>query len=87
MSVWGMPGIGNSLGKCAVCGDAFVVEIMTGRNVATFHVDGIDHTLCAHEKCMDTLEACRGESWTALPENSPLRQAFEKANDSNTDAP
>ena len=78
---WGMPGPGGNLGKCAMCGDSFVGEILGHKGVESFHVDGIDEELFAHDKCIETLKSIvaggNGE-WTSLPKG-PLREAFERA--------
>lgn len=77
-SKWGMPGPGGSLGKCAVCGDAFMTEILMGDSVESFSVKGIRETLFAHDKCIVKLKSINGD-WQKLP-NGPLRKAFEEAN-------
>lgn len=76
---FGMPGPGGSLGKCALCGNVFLVEILTGQTVKSFTVDGCDQTLYGHKDC---LKKYAGKKLDALelPEASPLRQAYERAN-------
>ena len=75
MSIFGMPGVGGSLGQCALCGECFAAEIMLGKNVGTFRLPGIEGTLCGHDKCLDEFE---GKTMLDLPEASPLRQLYEK---------
>ncbi len=48
---FGVPGIGGSLGKCAICGDNFITEILLGKSVQKFQVSGIEQMLYAHDKC------------------------------------
>ena len=69
-----MPGVDGSLGQCALCGDTFLKEILLGRNVTPFEIDGCDQTLYAHKECIKKYE---GKDFPSLPESSPLRQAFE----------
>jgi len=80
MSIYGVPGIGDSLGKCAVCGETFLLNLLTNEAIKTFNVEGIKQTLCAHKKCMKTLKRCSGENWRNLPDNSPLKHVFLEAN-------
>ena len=81
--LWGAPGIGGGLGKCAVCGGDFAKEILLGRGVHKFAMDGFKDDLCAHEKCMGDLEHARGNGWETLPQG-PIRKAFADA--ATTDA-
>ena len=76
-SVANMPGPGGSLGLCAVCGDTFMLEILTGRKVQMIEVEGFDKDVCVHQKCLAVLEK-NGPDWHALPEG-PLRRAYAKA--------
>lgn len=73
----GMPGPGGSLGQCALCGTSFMKEILLGESVPTIEVDGCNQTLCVHRDCLkkygEDIELSR------LPEESPLRQAYEAA--------
>lgn len=74
---FGIPGIGGSLGQCALCGQNFLLEILLNKPVKSFAVDGVKQTLYGHDDCLKkytgTLDAAD------LPESSPLRQAWEKA--------
>lgn len=82
----GMPGIGGSLGQCALCGKTFTTQIlmsMSGFNdedqrVHTGHLEGFDEDLCFHQKCKEQLEKLNGGSWEALPDG-PIRKAFAEA--------
>ena len=76
-SIANMPGIGGSLGMCALCGNGFVLEILLGQRVPTVEIDGMDKDVCLHTKCLDVLTK-NGPDWRTLPEG-PLRRAYEKA--------
>ena len=81
MEHWGMPGIGGSLGTCAVCGEGFLTEILLNQTVSQVVVDGFDRQLSIHtEKCKPKLKAVMdaGGDWQLLPDG-PLRQAFSRA--------
>ena len=79
MTLHGMPGIGGSLGCCAMCGKSFVMELLVpGERVQTIHIDGIDGDLCLHTKCLKELETIRGNGWEELPDG-PLRDCYAKA--------
>ena len=71
---WGMPGPGGSLGKCGVCGESFVTEVLMGESVESFSVTG-GPRMYAHDKCIKILKGIEGKDWKALPDG-PLRQAF-----------
>lgn len=71
-----MPGPGGSLGMCALCGNNFMLEILTGKMVQTIEVEGFDMAMCLHDKCMKMLEQ-NGTDWRTLPEG-PMRRAYEK---------
>jgi len=80
MKYWGMPGPGGSLGKCAVCGKPFLVEILMGQPVQSFKIKGIAEMLYAHQKCADLLKKIMdsdAKDWRELP-GGPLRTAFEE---------
>lgn len=72
-----MPGIGGSLGMCALCGDGFMLEILLGKRVQTVEIVGMNKDVCLHEKCMKVLEK-NGTDWRTLPDG-PLRRAYETA--------
>lgn len=76
---WGLPGIGGSLGQCAVCGESFVTEIIISESLESFSVKGIPHLLYAHDACIDTLKEITStdSDWKRLP-SGPLRKAFEE---------
>lgn len=76
-SIANMPGIGGSLGMCALCGGSFVAEVLLGREVQVIGVKGFDMDMCVHDKCADVLKQ-NGSDWRTLPDG-PLRQAFENA--------
>src|SRR5687767_8158173 len=83
MSSFGMPGVGGSLGTCALCGDTFLIEVMVGsmlnKKVHPFTADGFDCTMYAHSECLKLINADGNIDVLALPEKSPIRQAFERA--------
>jgi hypothetical protein len=60
---FGMPGPGGSMGKCAVCGDSFIVGVIKdlcgmGSDVGSFSVGFVDQTLYCHmPKCKEHIEA------------------------------
>lgn len=72
---FGMPGVGGSLGKCAICGNTFLREILMHENVVSFHQTGIKQKMYAHKDCLDKAE--KVSRWEDLP-NGPLREAFER---------
>lgn len=77
---FGMPGIGGSLGQCAICGQNFMAEILLRQSVPTFELDGVNIQLFAHKKCLTDLEKHTGEELTPdlFPEGSPLRALLLK---------
>lgn len=77
MKWFGLPGVGGSLGRCAICGKDFGVEIMLGKPCLTFSVTGITEKLCAHDKCKKFIPNGKND-WKDLPPG-PLRKAFENA--------
>lgn len=77
MSAFGMPGPGGSMGMCALCGENFLKEVITGSRVRSITVDGVDSELFAHDKCIAAF-AKENLPVTDLPEKSPLRQAYER---------
>ena len=72
-----MPGIGGSLGMCALCGKTFMAEILLGQSVQTVEIVGFDQDVCLHQKCMAILEK-NGSDWRTLPDG-PLRLAYAQA--------
>ena len=73
-AVFGMPGIGGSLGKCALCGDTFLTEIILGKSVQTFTLSPGGQKLFGHDDCMKKYE---GKQAIDLPPASPIRQRYE----------
>lgn len=84
MNHFGVPGIGGSLGKCAICGETFITEMITGANIKTFKQAGCSTTFYAHNKCLEDAQKC--ETLLDLPETSPLRQAYERQERERTEA-
>lgn len=76
MNAFGMPGPGGSLGKCALCGETFAVEVLTGASVKSFTQAGSSTTFYGHDKCLESAKSCK--TLLDLPAASPLRQAYEK---------
>lgn len=75
MDAFGMPGPGGSLGKCALCGGVFLIEILLGKTVKSFRLGGSNQDLFGHDDCLTKYE---GKQATDLPEESPIRQAYER---------
>ena len=75
MNVFGMPGIGGSLGQCALCGKPFLTEILLAKRVHSFTISACDQTLFGHDECMKQYD---GKEIMELPPESPLRHAYEK---------
>lgn len=74
---FGAPGLGGSLGICAICGKCFAREIIFGEGVTSFKANGIPQTLYVHsEPCLPLLKECAGSKWRNLPGESPLRKVF-----------
>jgi hypothetical protein len=79
--LFGMPGINGSLGKCALCGESFLIEILLHRTVATIEAEGCEGRLCAHHACIDKFD---GKPVSELPDASPLKQAALRHNENQT---
>ena len=78
------PGIGGSLGKCALCGGDFLMELVLGQNISTIKCSWFpDQTLPMHKTCAD--KCGQGMVATDLPEG-PLRTAWEQSQDANADS-
>lgn len=79
----GAPGIGGSLGMCALCGDNFLVEVMVGamlnKKVVPFKYSQCSDTLYAHEKCVEPFRDGKEFDVLTLPDKSPLKQAYLEA--------
>lgn len=73
---FGIPGIGGSLGTCALCGECFAIEIITGKNVKSFSQAGSSQTFYGHDQCLKDSKKCK--TLLDLPEASPLRKAYER---------
>lgn len=82
MNAYGMPGPGGSLGECALCGKPFIVEMLLGKTVKSFTIDGCSQDLFGHENC---LTAFQGKDFADLPPESALRRAYEKAKNQTPD--
>lgn len=78
MGLVGMPGIGGSLGLCAVCGGSFIKELLMSEKIQTFSMSAFDDEMCAHVKCVVILKAAIDDGWESLPDG-PIRKAFEDA--------
>lgn len=82
----GFPGIGGSLGTCCLCGKSFMLNLLTGENVAIREHAETGDSFSLHLKCaeeLDVLQAREG-SWREM-RDGPLRRAFEKANEVSDD--
>ncbi len=85
---FGMPGPGGALGKCALCGDNFLVEIIMAKTVQSFGIDGIKQTLFGHDKCIKDLKANIARNGTALVADlpdGPLKQSMQPKEKENDD--
>lgn len=76
MSHFGIPGVGGSLGMCALCGECFAKEIMLGEDVRSFKQAGSDTTFYAHDKCLEDSKGLK--TLLDLPAASPLRLLYER---------
>jgi hypothetical protein len=72
---FGIPGIGGSLGECAICGNPFIMEILLGEKISSFTLKGVENTLYGHKNCMPLLKC---ETLLDLPKESPVRRAVER---------
>ena len=83
---YGMPGIGGSLGKCSICGETFLVEILLGKPVQKFQVSGIEQMLYAHDKCEKLVKKLIGSDGKLdlrkLP-NDPLKLSIKEETNVN----
>jgi hypothetical protein len=77
---YGIPGPGGSLGKCAVCGDTFLREILLGESVDSISLTGFDANLPVHRKCGETIVKLQGP-WEEIREKfpkGPMYDCFEE---------
>jgi len=77
-ATYGIPGPGGSLGKCILCGETFLTEIIMGTKVQMIEVDGIKGNLPIHTKCLEVLDK-NGPDWQTLPDG-PLKEVFAEHN-------
>ena len=76
-----IPGPGGSMGKCALCGDTFLKEILLGETVAMLSCSWFPgQRLPMHQKCADIIENCHLA--TELPEG-PLKTAWRNSDAKN----
>lgn len=85
MSHFGIPGVGGSLGCCALCGEPFVAEILFGRSVKSFTQAGSSTMFYGHDKCLEDAKSCK--TLLDLPAASPLRQAYERQEREKSSSP
>ena len=78
----GMAGPGGSLGQCQVCGEAFVMEVLLGRNIRSISMPLIKEDLAVHEDCIPVLTAAQEDGWESLPEG-PIRRVYAAAVEHN----
>lgn len=67
------PGPGGSLGKCAVCGESFLKEVLMGEMVARMGLDGFKNDFPAHIACRE--KVMKIKDWHDLPAG-PIRTVF-----------
>jgi hypothetical protein len=78
---YSIPGVGGSLGACAVCGDTFLHEILMGKNVDMLGINGIDKDLPVHTKCAEQVRNLQGP-WAEIRDKfpkGPMYDCFEEA--------
>ena len=68
----GMPGIGGSLGQCQVCGEIFMLELVTGSKMTVGRINGMDQDIAVHNKCAKKLSG----PWEDLPEG-PIKEFYK----------
>lgn len=74
---YSIPGPGGSLGKCALCGECFLQEILFGETVAMMECSLFPgKNLPFHHKCAKQLKDTKIA--TELPQG-PLRTAWERS--------
>lgn len=77
---FGIPGVGGSLGMCAVCGQSFALDILKGNACQPFTVGNVDVTMYAHNpKCVTELKNALDTDGTIVPDKlpeGPLRRAL-----------
>lgn len=73
----GMPGLGGSLGTCAICGQSFAVETLMNEAPQSFSVPLLKNLMFAHDKCAEILKSITDGDWEKLPEG-PLRKIYSE---------
>lgn len=77
-----IPGPGGSLGKCALCGECFLYEILMGKRVSMITCSWCpDQRLPMHHECADKVEGVKVA--TDLPPG-PLRTMWEQSQEKGT---
>lgn len=77
---YAIPGIGGSLGMCAVCGESFAFEVITGKSVGSLKLGGVARELPVHDKCAEKVVALQG-TWEEIRDKfpeGPIKEAFEE---------
>lgn len=77
---YGIPGVGGSLGMCAVYGETFLAEIMMGKSIDSIRLNSVDRDLPVHTKCAEIITALQGP-WAEIRDRfpeGPIKQAFEE---------
>lgn len=75
-----IPGVGGSLGMCAICGESFVRECIFGQATAGMKISGFDRTLPVHDACGDKVKSLQGP-WEEIRDKfpkGPLYDCFEE---------
>lgn len=57
---YAIPGIGGSLGSCAVCGETFTKEILFGERIDSLCIKGINANLPVHRPCAQKVISMQG---------------------------
>jgi len=77
---YAIPGIGGSLGSCAVCGKEFLKEIIFGESVDMLEINGIDKGLPVHKECAAAVISKQGP-WKEIRDTfprGPMYDCFEE---------
>lgn len=83
---YGIPGIGGSLGCCALCGETFLKEMILGKSCKAITSDGFQGTLYAHEKCLNDYNE-KNLNLLKLPDKSPLKIEYLRLMEERNECP
>jgi hypothetical protein len=86
---YSIPGVGGSLGACAVCGDTFLKEILLHERVDSIRLSQMDADLPVHKKCAAAVIALQG-TWEDIRDRfpaGPMHDCFEEEFQSKKEPP